>query len=280
MVEIWQGNEGEEAANSEARPAHERPRSSAADLVTPEQHPVIRHPPPGGSTLRDHDCPHDGPDIPAALGCDTARQPNLGIEPPERLLEVPDAGLHLGHLEDAGRRVEGEQIDPAALSVDAVARLRPDLPAMAPMRLGPRSNEKGMVAVEETLHVAGRTPPDAELSIGVERVQHATNRSDRVAIDASAFDVGYRGAAQTAAPSEVLLPPAAPLPEHPDGPAKSCVMHGRIVVGVAYSRLTAGFQPQPLEAAPTRPFSPEAAPHRHPPIRDAIPSVGVCLRRR
>jgi hypothetical protein len=234
--------------------------------------------PPGRAPIRDHERADDAPNVPAALRRDTARQPDLGVESSERLLEVPDPGLHLGHLEDPGRRMECQQVDPPSLPVDAVARLRPDLPTVAPMRLRPRSHQQGMVAIEQRIEVARCAPSDGELALRIECPEHSTNRCDRVTIHAPAFDVRYRRSAQPAAASEVLLPPAAALPKHPDGPTQSRVIHGLIIVGVAYRRLTARFQAQPLEAGPHTRFSPEVAPHRHLTMVDAVPSVSGCLR--
>lgn len=225
VVGTWQRNEHEQALRSTSRIADECVGGAAARVVSREERLMVRHPATGRPTLEDDQCADDSSRSPTTLSSDARREPYLGVKPAERVLHVPDASLALGHLQDAGRRMERELVDPAALTIDAVARLNPDLPTSPPVAIGPRLDDARMVRVHEAIKIPAPAPRDVKDGSGVEPAKDATDRPKGVALGPPTFHVGECRWAHIASRSQVHLSPSTALAKGEDRATDPLIVH-------------------------------------------------------
>lgn len=226
---MWQRNEHEETRRRSSRIADECVGGAAARVVSGKQRLMVGHPATSGAPVEHDQGPDDASHPPSALSRDARREPHLGIKPAERILHIPDAGLALGHLQDAGWPMERQLVDPAALAVDAVAGLDPHVPTSPPVAIGPRLDDARMVRVEEAIEVSTSAPGDVKKGSRVESAEDATDRPKGIALGPAAFHIGDGGWAHIASGGKVPLSPPSSLTQDEDHTTDALIVHSRMV---------------------------------------------------
>jgi hypothetical protein len=202
-----------------------RPNSPASNVEPCEQRNVIGNATPGGAALGDDQARNDVRRAPAAALRKHHGDSQLYVAPAEQIADVPQAGLDLGDVEDCGRRMERQQVDPPAVAVVVEARFGPDLPRCGRLAARPRVLKSGMVGIEEPVEVAMTAPQRLEREARIERPEQCAHRRDRIPIHPAELHVRYRRHAHAGAVSEVALAPPASESKGADRSTDAPILH-------------------------------------------------------
>lgn len=101
---------------------------SATQRVSVEERRQPLEPVARRAILGEDDGRQDGAHVPAELLRDVTSEPSLRVDRPEERLHIDEIRLQLDDQEHARCGVPGEEIDPTALAVSAVADLDPNEP--------------------------------------------------------------------------------------------------------------------------------------------------------
>ena len=195
----------------------------------------------GGPILRERDGRHDGADLPAEWPDDVTREPRLGVEGAEELLDIDEVGLHLHHQQNACR-MPGEHIDPAALAVPVVAHLDPDQPAPAlePPLHGRRDGRVGRI--QQAVQF-GPVPQDADLGPGTQGGEHLLDGAEFQATRTATLQCRDGSPANPRPRGEGRLRQPLTDPQRPDQPAEPLHVHVTDHAGLGLThRLRAAYQ--------------------------------------
>ncbi len=118
-----------------------------------------------------------------------------------------------------------QRVDPPALPVVVVARLRPYEPTGGSLPFRPLFLQPGMIGVEQAIQVAAATPEHVERGAPVQRVEDCTDRRERVSVDPAELHIRDRRLAHAGPISQVALTPTSPMAKHPDDPAGATIVH-------------------------------------------------------
>ena len=106
---------------------------------------------PRGPVLANDQETSDRDRVPATLPCDLHRQPLLAIQRDQGRLNVGHHGLHLDDQDDPSSLVECEDVDRAALPVDAERDLRRDEPAICAQSPDDLLDDGCVVGVQQSI---------------------------------------------------------------------------------------------------------------------------------
>jgi hypothetical protein len=163
--------------------------------------------------------------------CGPPQQPSLAaadalldVQRTENVLDVGDDGLDFDHEQDSPKRLVSQEIDPAAVTVAIEADLSGHGPSEGFEPSGKPLAQPGVVGVTQSTEF--RT---AESGIPVQpEIQGCADSPDRshgVSLGVPTLKQAHQTAAHPGAPREILLPPAASMPQRAYGCAQSGVVH-------------------------------------------------------
>ncbi len=169
---------------------------------------------------------NDGPDIPTQIGTDMAGEAGLGVQGPEQLLHVHESGLDFDHEQGAGGGVPGEQVDPAALAISAVADLDTDDPPPSLQATFDGGADRGVTGIEQPIELRA-VPHHPYIDAGTECHEQLLDDADHEEArmpalqqrDGSPADSGPRGKARLCQPLTD--------PEGPSQPAEPLCVHSQ-----------------------------------------------------
>jgi len=124
-----------------------------------------------GRRVANHEEPIDARRVPTPRARDLPRESDLPIEWREGSLCIGDDGLDLGDEEGAGRRVEAQYIDRAAIAVDVERHLERDLPSSRAQQGHDGVHQRGMTLVKESIKTLA-VPTNADVEVSAQRTAH------------------------------------------------------------------------------------------------------------
>jgi len=197
--------------------AHGPPKPTAHLAVSGRQHGTeglaeLRQPATRGPVLREHEKPPHGPSTPAPARRDADGVPRLAIERGEHGLHVRDDRLDLYDEDDPARRVEGEDVDGAAIGAELECDLRDGEPSAGSEQPDDLLDELGVRSIQEA--VGGfAMPHGADLEAGTNGGSHVIDGSDGHRTHLPQLDSADQGPGHSGSLTELRLRPAAANPE-------------------------------------------------------------------
>jgi hypothetical protein len=188
---------------------------------------------PRRSTIGDHkERPH-ARRAPSTRGSESFTTANLAIEWREQSLDVRHHRLGLHNKYGGGRRVPGQDVNGAPLTIECESDLGNCLPPSTPQNSDNLLDKCSVARIEES--VGGLAMPvDAEHHPSVECSNHAVDGVDADAAGPAAFDAGDERLRNTGSGRQVELTPSLPDPECPDDSANPHDVHARSVAVEPY----------------------------------------------
>jgi hypothetical protein len=165
---------------------------------------------------------------PSALRRNRPCETHLEVQPAERLLEVPQRGLHFDDEDDASDRMEGDDVGAATIAEVVEADLDAHEPPALGQGGGDRLLELRMPGVDEPIELGTLRPHD-EIERRTERFGHPLDDANRHTAQLAALDPRDHLARTAGLRGEICLPPPGPEPQHTHGSWDIASKHARIM---------------------------------------------------
>jgi hypothetical protein len=179
--------------------------------------------------------------IPAAVLCDIVRDPHLAIDPVEHRLHIRDDRLDLDDKERSGRRMEGEDIDRAALSPDVERDLCRRDPICRSQEFEHPFDEVGVTRVEQPIE-SFALPQESNIDARSKRRCDTHEDVDGDPVGLPALDPPDSRTRDPGPSREVELSPVAPAAKRSDPKPEPDDVHRQSMATMGSPTLTTGFR--------------------------------------
>lgn len=244
MAHGWRTHEDEQTCGRESgtSPQPGEPRA-AAKHEPGEQRRMLGYPPSRGPILTHDECGDDGCGQPSTRLGQFDGDARLGVQAPNGVLCVVDAGFHLRHEECLAGSVKGQHVDAAAIAEAVEADLDRHLPLPRCQRRRQPVLDCGVILIPEGIHSLA-VEEKLQREVRVQRSHAVDDRAEGDLVESVPFDPRDGRLRKASGGSQVTLPPTSSTAEEADIAADPSPGHRASIARGRY-RAVIGRSPPP-----------------------------------